>query len=137
MPVKRRRFKYKPREQAVVTKAVKYAVDPRLKKYMPRHRMKVFADQYWEPKCGYEVMTYSDLDTRYKVEELGPKLKGYWIGSGCMMNSKNKNPCDTQFASKKGKGFTPDQALKFIKGIQKAGKMKIEVGRAFCVKGKK
>ena len=129
MPVKRRRFKFKDKDTAGKKYKV-YPIDARLKKYHSGRRWN--PDWYWEPKCGYDVMVYSDLDTRYKVEDLGPKLKGHWVGSGCMVTGKNTKPCDVQFKRADKKGFTPEQALKFMKDIKKAGKLKVGVVRSFC-----
>ncbi len=135
MPVKRRRFKFKSKDTAGKKYKV-YPIDGRLKKYHSGRRWN--PDWYWEPKCGYDVMVYSDYPTRDKVEKLGKKLKGSFVGAGCGVGGKFKGPpCDVQFQKNYRKGFTPEQALKFAAAIKKAGKVKVEVHRSFCPLPKK
>ena len=134
MAIKRRRFKFKSKPSG--RKYPVHPIDARLKKYHSGRRWN--PEWYWEPKCGYDVMVYSDFPTRANVEKLGQKLKGVFVGAGCGVGGKFKGPpCDVQFQKSDKRGFTPEQALKFMNGIKKAGKVKVEVSRSFCPLPKK
>lgn len=129
MAIKRRQFKFKQKIDG--RKYPVHPIDPLLKKYAPHRKWN--PDWYWAPKCGYDVVAFSDLPTRDKVEKLGHKLKGFFVGAGCAVGGKFKGPpCDVQFQKGYRKGFTPEQALKFADAIKRAGKVKIEVRRSFC-----